>query len=298
MGGSTLSNKDNKKICCTCGEELSLTNYYKSNSNFHIDGYLPICKKCFVSKFWFFSSEYRGNKKAMQRMCMAFDVYFNPELFDRCDTNDDTVVGNYFRMLNMSQNKGKTYEDSIKANTDFFSGKKSASNKIGSYNDFDDCDENNEITVEDVEKWGVGFDKVDYDVCNAHYKYLKAANPKCDSNQEIFIMDLCYIHMQKMKALRSGDVDSYNKLTESYRKSFNQAGLKTSETMKTDDDCWSVWVDRVSQYTPEEFYKNKERYKDYDGLGEYYDRMAVRPLKNIVFGSQDRDYEYYVHEEE
>ena len=68
--------------------------------------------------------------------------------------------------------------------------------------------------------------------------------------------------------------------------------------MKTADDCWSTFVGIVSQYTPEEFYKNKDRYKDFDGLGEYYERFAVRPLRNIELGSQDRDYEFYVHEED
>ena len=98
--------------------------------------------------------------------------------------------------------------------------------------------------------------------------------------------------------MRNDDVDNYNKLTESYRKSFKQAGLKTVEDLKTDDETWGVWVGNVAQYTPEELYKDKNKYKDYDNLGDYYERFAVRPLKNIVLGTQDRDKEFYVHEEE
>lgn len=296
-----MPNKDNKCVCCSCGESLALTNFYKSNSAFYKTGKLPICKECFSSEFGKFATEYQSNKKAMQRLCMAFDVYFDEDLFDKCDVNDETVVGNYFRKLNMSQYKDKTFENTIKDGFNFFreskSSKRTTSFKSENFED-DETESADMIAPEDIEKWGVGFESVDYDVLNVHYKYLKTANPNCDSNQEIFVMDLCYIHMQKMKALRNGDVDSYNKLTESYRKSFNQAGLKTVDAMKTDDDCWSVWVDRVSQYTPEEFYKNKERYKDHDGFGEYYERFAVRPLRNIELGTQDRDYEFYVHEEE
>lgn len=288
--------KDSKASCCSCGEALALTKFYKSNSTFYIDGHLPICKDCFSSKFGNYVSEYHSSKMAMQRMCMTFDVYFNEDLFDDCDTDDNTVLGNYFRKLNLTQHKGKTFENSIQEGFSLSGKRKAVKAKYKEQEEYDD--ELGEVNPSDVGKWGVGFDGVDYEVLNAHYKYLKTANPNCDNNQEIFVNDLCYIHMQKMKALRNGEVDAYSKLTESYRKSFNQAGLKTVDDMKTDDDCWSVWVDRVSQYTPEEFYKNKERYKDHDGFGEYYERFAVRPLNNIVFGTQNRDNEFFVHEED
>ena len=296
-----MPENESKCVCCSCNSELAKTKFYKSYSNFYANSHLPICKECFGEKFKCYSSEYQSNKLAMQRMCMAFDVHFDEDLFDKCDTNDSTVLGNYFKRLNISQYKGKTFEDSLKSGFDFNGNRRLVKEtRIAMVDKYGNevTSDTDEIDPADIEKWGVGFDKVDYDVLQAHYKYLKTANPNCDSNQEIFVLDLCYIHMQKMKALRNGVVDDYNKLTESYRKSFNQAGLKTVDDMKTDDDCWSVWVDRVSQYTPEEFYKNKERYKDHDGFGEYYERFAVRPLRNIELGTQDRDYEFYVHEEE
>lgn len=229
----------------------------------------------------------------MQRMCMAFDVYFDRELFESCDKGDDSTIGNYFRKLNLSQHKGKTFGNSIQEGFYILEDENQIENE-----EVDKTEEVVKVSSSDVEKWGEGFDLLDYKALNSHYKYLKTANPNCDPNQEIFVRDLCYTYMQKMKSLRNGEVDAYNKLTESYRKSFNQAGLKTVEDIKTDSDCWGAWVDIISRYTPEEFYKNKDKYKDYDGLGEYYERFAVRPLKNIVLGTQDRDKEFYVREEE
>lgn len=292
-----------KYVCCSCGEPKSFTQFYKTSSGFYSAGILPICKKCFSSKFGIYAAEYHSNKKAMQRMCMAFDIYFDEDLFDQCDVKDDAVIGKYFRQLNMQQNKGKTFDTSIDNGTFSLSGERkgamSSDKRVVVVDEYGNEQENeNEINAKDIEKWGLGFQPVDYDVLNTHYKYLKTANPNCDSNQEIFVNDLCYIHMQKMKALRNDDVDNYNKLTESYRKSFKQAGLKTVEDLKTDDETWGVWVGNVAQYTPEELYKDKNKYKDYDNLGDYYERFAVRPLKNIVLGTQDRDKEFYVHEEE
>ena len=98
-----MPSKDSKCVCCSCGEPLALTKFYKSNSVFYADGHLPICKECFSSKFGHFAAEYHSNKMAMQRMCMTFDIYFDESTFDSCDTDDSTVLGNYFRKLNLSQ---------------------------------------------------------------------------------------------------------------------------------------------------------------------------------------------------
>ena len=112
-----------------------------------------------------------------------------------------------------------------------------------------------------------------------HYKYLKKANPDFDSNQEIFIMDLCQIKMQQTRAMMSGRTDDYIKLTESYRKTFAQAGLKTVKESANDDDfSFGLTAQMIEQYSPAEYYKDKERYKDFDGLGDYITRLLTRPL--------------------
>jgi len=296
-----MPNKDSKCVCCHCGESLSKSHFFKSYSDVYKENLLPICKDCFSRKFGYFLSVYQNSKKAMKRMCMLFDIYFDEDLFDKCDIADDnTVLGNYFRKINMVQYKGKTFENSLENGFNFsFYKQNEKVQPVTNDGSKELVEDEPQISEKDIAKWGFGFESTDYEILNQHYKYLKTANPNCDSNQEIFIKDLCYTEMQKMKALRESRVDDYNKLTESYRKSFKQAGLKTTqEDMKTADDCWSTFVGIVSQYTPEEYYKNKDRYRDHDGLGEYYERMAIRPLRNLQLGTQDRDFEFYVHEED
>ena len=290
-----------KYICCHCGEELNSSEFYKSDSKFYHNSKLPICKDCFIREFGNYLNIYHSSKKAMQRMCMAFDVYFEEDLFDSCDnSNDERVIGNYFRKLNMNQHKGKTFDATIEKGDILLSGdRKPVKEKKAAVIDEYGNEIDGEINQKDLDRWGTGFDPIDYDILNQHYNYLKKANPNCDGNQEIFIVDLCYTNMQKMKALRESRVDDYNKLTESYRKSFNQAGLKTtSESKASADESWSTFTGIISQYTPEEYYKNKKRYRDFDGLGEYYDRMVGRPIENIITGSTDRDSEYYVHDDD
>lgn len=283
--------------CCRCGGQYKTpTQFFKSHSNLFADnGIMPVCKKCLTELFNDYIKKYNDVEKALQRICMAFDLYYSKSLFDSCNNGGNSLLGVYIKNLNMIQYKDKTFDTSIKEGFVF------DPNNTGE----DDVVETNKepeefnVSKKDLKKWGDGFEDVDYQVLNAHYEQLKAANPNCDNNQELFINDLCYIHMQKMKSLRGGDIDSYNKLTESYRKSFKQAGLKTEEeALNNADACWGVMLKEISQYTVEEYYKDKTLYKDMDGLDEYYQRNCARPLFNTKFGTQERDTEYFVHEED
>lgn len=297
-----MPSKDSKCVCCSCGEPLALTKFYKSNSVFYADGHLPICKDCFSSKFGHFAAEYHSNKMAMQRMCMTFDIYFNEVAFDSCDTDDSTVLGNYFRKLNLSQHKGKTFEDSIKEGFDL-SGDRKPVKETQEVVNVDSDDEENEnadmIDPADIEKWGAGLEPTDYTILNSHYRLLSSSNPQCDGNAEIFIIDLCYTKMQQMKAVRESRVDDYKKLTESYIKSFTQAGLKTvKDTNAMEDFTIGVNAETIEKYTPAEYYKNRSLYKDHDNIGDYIERFLLRPLRNLMRGTKDRDAEFFVKDEE
>ena len=297
-----MPDKESKCNCCLCGEPLAKSKYYKSYSGFYKEGHLPICKECFGRKFGNYAAEYHSNKKAMQRMCMAFDIYFDEELFDKCGTDDDAVLGNYFRKLNLSQHKGKTFEDSIKEGFDL-SGDRKPVKEIQEVVNVNSDDEENEnadmIDPADIEKWGAGLEPTDYTILNSHYRLLSSSNPQCDGNAEIFIIDLCYTKMQQMKAVRESRVDDYKKLTESYIKSFTQAGLKTvKDTNAMEDFTIGVNAETIEKYTPAEYYKNRSLYKDHDNIGDYIDRFLLRPLRNLMRGTKDRDAEFFVKDEE
>ena len=128
---------------------------------------------------------------------------------------------------------------------------------------------------------------------------LKKNNPNIDSNQEIFVKDLCMIHMMKMNAAKEKDVDTYNRTSEQYSRIFSKAGLKTIEEKDTSmNDSLGVTLSVISQYTPEEFYKDKQLYSDYDELGEYYDRHIRRPMQNLMTQTDVRDPEFNISDED
>lgn len=289
-----------KRVCCTCGESLNSSKFYKSYSKFYIDSLLPICKDCFAHKFGEYAKTYKSNKMAMQRMCMTFDIFFDEDLFDKCDINDDTVIGNYFRKLNIKQNIGKTFEDTITNGGVALSGdrKRIKGKRVAYVDEYDNVQEetpDEKINPKDIEKWGAGYDAVDYDTLNAHNKFLQNANPNCDSNQEIFISNLCYIYMKQMKASRENDTKSFTDLLNLYIKTFKESGLKTvRDTSESKEFKAGVSIAMIEKYTPAEFYKDQNLYKDFDGIGGIIKRFFTRPLKNLQFGTNEQDEEYSI----
>ena len=156
------------------------------------------------------------------------------------------------------------------------------------------------ITKAVIARWGAGaFSYEEYATLEEHYNMLKKNNPNIDSNQEIFVKDLCMIHMMKMNAAKEKDVDTYNRTSEQYSRIFSKAGLKTIEEKDTSmNDSLGVTLSVISQYTPEEFYKDKQLYSDYDELGEYYDRHIRRPMQNLMTQTDVRDPEFNISDED
>lgn len=295
-----LSNKSmqqKKYKCMMCGNSwdtqknhFSKSAHPKYQSN---DGYIEICNECRDRYYKRLIDLYSGNEEhAIRHMCIEFGWVYHIDALtaSRQISVDRSRISHYLAKKNLGQTAaiGTTYFDSM---------------KYEYQNKLDDVIESREqaksedstITASAVDRWGIGFTEADYKNLDEHYRMLKKNNPNADNNQEIFIKSLCNLNMLMVKALREGDSDKYVKLTEQYSKTFTKAGLKTIQEMDNSaDECLGVTLATISQYTPEEYYLDKELYKDFDKIGDYFTRFVKRPLKNLMTGSTDRDIEYYV----
>lgn len=291
-----------KCLCCGKGFTTTNNNFNKSNdvlfqSN---DGYIPWCKEC-VEKYvtqmtaLFTNNEELAIKDFCQRAGWNYDL--NPLVASRetySGHRDRHRLFHYLAKKNLNCNGRKTYIDSIKFNYENKQEEIILSKDETKVKDI-------AVTGTAIDRWGVGLKELDYNILEDHYKMLKKNNPNCDNNQEIFIKSLCNLHWLMAKALRSESCDStkYTTLVEQYSKTFKQAGLKTvAEKDSSNDETFCMTLGFMSEYTPEEFYLNKELYKDNDNLGDYVDRHITRPMINLETGSSVRDIEFFVPEGE
>lgn len=294
--------EDDKKFKCTCcGESWNTqkSHFCKTASPLYQsnNGYLTICNDCRDKYYYQLVDLYNGNEShAIKHICQQFDIIFNIDALtaSRQISVDRSRISHYLAKKNLGQTAriGATYIDGMKY--DYENQLSSViSSKEQTKND------NVAVTATAIDRWGVGFTEADYKNLDDHYKMLKKNNPNADNNQEIFIKALCNINMLMIRALNKGDSKEYTSLVEQYSKTFKQAGLRTIEERdSSNDEVFGVTLATISQYTPEEFYKDKELYSNWDEIGEYFDRHVCRPMQNIMTGSDIRDKEFFVPEDE
>lgn len=279
--------------CCTCGKKYtkqsgnfsySQSPLYKGNNSF-----LPICNNCLENLVEQYTELLGSQNEAIKRVCLHWDIYFSDSILNstkKIDVNRSRIKC-YVKNCNLFQNAGKTFDTYLKEINEGI---------IQNVEQIDEmkADGQTGITKVMFERWGQ-VSTEDIIALEDHYKMLKKQNPNCDNNQEIFIKDLCYTKLLQLKSFKDGNSGDFEKYTKLYRDTFKQAGLKTvQEDDGSSEKPLGVNAAIISQYTPEEFYKGKQLYKDFDGLGEYFERHILRPLINLEYNDNKRDPEYNV----
>lgn len=293
---NAVEDDTNIYICPTCGKKYTKLekNFLSSQSELYAgwNYRIPVCRSCIDALFEHYTEVYGGDEDlAIRRICEKFDIYYNVKILNisRKINKGNSRVATYISKTNLMQYKDKTYDTTLD---------EERNNIISSREQFEEKKSSGDISTKkaSMDRWGVGiFSEDDYTILDEHYKILKKANPNCDSNQEIFVKSLCHLNLLMMKSLKANDLDGYAKANDQYSKTFTKAGLKTvQETDKNADDCWGIFMEQISQYTPEEYYKDKKLYEDYDGLGKTFNRFVLRPLKNLLLKTNERDPEFNV----
>lgn len=286
--------------CTCCGKGFSgqqKNHFQKTNSPLFQsnNGFLPWCKECTDKYLISLTAFYSYNEEhAIEHFCQQADWVYDVEpLKCSLDNNDSrSRISYYASKKNLNVGNRKTYFDTLKHNY-LRSDDKVITSKEQSKSD------NYTISASSIDRWGIGFTEQDYKNLDEHYRMLKRNNPNVDNNQEIFIKDLCNINMLKIHALQNGDSKEYSTLVEQYAKTFKQTGLRTVEEKDTsNDETFCMTLGFISDYTPEEFYQDKDLYADFDKIGDYIERHLLRPMINLETGSDIRDTEYYVPDEE
>lgn len=290
--------RKHKFKCSACGKGFTTQdkNFQKTNDVLFQcnNGYLPWCKECTDIYTTQMTALYCNNEElAMKDFCQRAGWNYDINaLVASMETysghRSRSRISHYAAKKNLNCDGRKTWIDSLK-----YQFLKKSSEIVTSR----EQTKNEDVKVKgsSVDRWGLGFTEMDYKNLDDHYFMLKKNNPNADNNQEIFIKSLCNINMLMVRALQSGDAKEYGTLVDQYAKTFKQAGLKTiQEVDNSADECLGVTLATISQYTPEEYYKDRGLYKDFDKIGEYFERFVKRPLKNLMTGSTDRDSEYYV----
>lgn len=279
--------------CCTCGKK-----YKKQTGNFSYsqspifkgnNSFLPICNNCLENLVEQYTELLGNQNEAIKRVCLHWDIYFSESILNsskKIDVNRSRIKS-YIKDCNLRQNTGKTFDTYLRETND---GIIQSTQQIEEMK----AEGHTGISKAMFERWGQ-MSSDDIIALEDHYRMLKKQNPNCDNNQEIFIKDLCYTKILQMKSFRNSNSADFEKYTKLYRDTFKQAGLKTiQEDDESKENPLGVNASIIAQYTPEEFYRDKQLYRDFDGLGDYFTRHVLRPLQNLTCNDNKRDFEFNV----
>lgn len=262
-----------KFTCFYCGNEYVETNYYNSNSVFYNNiGKVPYCKQCIEKYYQQYYEKYTNEgcltpeKKAIQRLCMVFDIYYRDDVFvssmNKIKTSGMNIspMSQYMKQIQLQQYKNKSYENTIyEAEQENFA--------MASISDM-----SGEITVDQktIDFFGSGFTDEDYKYLVREYQDWTARHECNTKAQEEVFKDICFNRLQNLRALRKGE--DTKDITASFQKMLDAGKLQPKQNVgetTSENQTFGTLIDKWENERP--LPEIDEELKDIDKIGYYVD---------------------------
>lgn len=264
-----------KYVCFYCGNEYVDTNYYKSNSIFYGNiGKIPYCKQCIEKFYQHFHNKYTNEgcltpeKKAIQRLCMIFDIYYREDVYDSSmnkikESNMNiSPMAQYMKTIQLQQynRNNETYENTIiEAEQESFA--------MASISNISD-----ETTVDQGTKdfFGNGFTDEDYNFLKREYDDWTARHECNTKAQEEVFKRICFKQLEILKATRKGE-DTKN-LDATFQNLLDTAKLQPKQNSgdaTAENQTLGTLIDKWENERP--LPEIDEELKDVDKIGLYID---------------------------
>ena len=262
-----------KIICFHCGRQYVDTNFYSSNSKFFSSiGKIPHCKQCIESFYQQYFENYTNEgcltpeKKAVQRLCMIFDIYYRDDVFisamNKIKTSGMNIspMSQYMKQIQLQQYKNKSYENTIyEAEQENFA--------MASISDLSD-----ETTVDQkiIDFFGAGFIDEDYKFLQREYEDWTARHECNTKAQEEVFKRICFKQLEILKATRRGEDTKH--LDATFRDLLDTAKLQPKQNAgdaMSDAQTFGTLIDKWENTRP--LPEIDEELKDVDRIGYYID---------------------------
>lgn len=259
--------------CFYCGKEYVDTNYYNSISEFFDNTKkIPYCKQCIKKLFDHFVERYTNegcedpDKKAVRRLCMAFDINFNEKAYDEAidDAKQRKInispISAYMKRAQLLPHRNRTYDDTIvDEETYMFTTRVS-----------DSVSESRTIDEKTVKFFGEGFTDQDYEFLQEQYSDWTTRH-ECETKaQEEVFKRICFKQLEILKATRCGE-DTKN-LDDTFQKLLDTAKLQPKQNKGetvSDAQTFGTLIDKWENTRP--LPEIDEELKDVDKIGAYLD---------------------------
>lgn len=262
-----------KYTCFYCGKEYVETNFYNSNSEFYNNiGKIPHCKQCIEKIYQQYCEKYTNEgcltpeKKAVQRLCMVFDIYYSEDAYNSAINSatqremNISPMGAYMKMIQLQQYKDKSYENTItKAEQENFA--MASISEISSKTNIDQ---------KTKDFFGNGFTDADYIFLKKEYDDWTARHECNTKAQEEVFKRICFKQLEILKATRRGE-DTKN-LDATFQNYLDTAKLQPKQNAGdtvSDAQTFGTLIGKWENTRP--LPDIDEELKDVDKIGVYLD---------------------------
>lgn len=260
-----------KCTCFYCGKEYVDTNYYKSNSKFYGNiGKVPYCKQCIEKFYQYYFDKYTNEgcltpeKNAVKRLCAAFDIYYKEDAYNaaiesaRKREMNITPMGAYMKMIQLSQYKGKSYDNTV-SDEEKNSFAVSVSGGVSRSRNVD----------EDTMKFfGIGFSDEDYEFLKEQYDDWVARHECKTKAQEEVFKRICFKQLEILKATRRGeDTKNLDATFQNYLDTAKLQPKQNSGDTTADNQTFGTLIDKWENERP--LPEIDEELKDVDKIALY-----------------------------
>jgi len=282
----TSAKEEKVKIYCRkCMRSLPEGKFYKAADHFlDSNGHMSICSECIADMYHNFYSTDTDISRTIYRMCKILNIQYNEGAVDSAKRHVATMEGN-----------GKTVSNPFGIyKTKLLKSQKTSLTNRDMAEDFTF----EEITPEVREKlqpngkteadliyfWGDNFTQDDYIFLERELSEYQGSNV-CDTKQQFSLFkNICIKSLQMRIARSEGRSDSA--LLKDYQALLKTAGIDPSRATAANTgesiDTFGKKIELYENFDPCEVYTDRELYKDYFGIGKYYDYHVTRPIQNFT----------------
>lgn len=282
-------------FCCRCGKFFSKqsTNFPTSKSAIYAgnNGYLPVCKNCMSDLYQYYLEELGSPNAAAERVCSKFDIYFSEGVFENIlsSTSPNTTITSYIGRLANTEHKLKSYDDYIIEKDKI---EKDIESSI-------DTSKISEIIESGRRRWGLDLEANDYEYLDNEFSDW---NERCaidGKTRESLVREICVIKLQQNKALLSGDIETYNKLSTTFQKTLTTAELtpkQETESKRASEKPMGVMIQMFENNQP--IPNPDPEWEDVDGIQKMIRVFFIGHLCKMlgIKNKYSKEYEDYMEE--
>lgn len=278
--------KPTESYCVGCGRMYEIDNFYKSINPWHATEVVPYCKDCCKDIAQAYIKQTGTLESGIWASCAeigipfmkdAYDMFYNKvQNLKSTPTSSFNYLGTYVACLSIKRAqkiRWKTFVDSDKG-----------------FNEVKGIRKEEEVLKLDTERfqldWGEHDQDGDYEFLE--YKYdIYTEGIALSPAQETLYRQLCLVELTK----REKEKKNESTKEEQGMILALMAKLKIDQFSNSDKSLVERMIEsqiaQIEETEPAELYDQKELYADYCGIGDYWDRNILRPLKNLIAGNKD-----------